>query len=94
MPEEVHSLDSANDVIQTCLERLLPWLLGTCGLCVMCLHGHRGERITALKSLASPDFFFYFFFPYETCREVAKAFSGVGGSMWKHDLWLAGGAHT
>lgn len=85
MPEEVHSLNCGNDIIQTCLERLLSWLLVTCGLCVMCLNGHRGERIIALKSLASPDFFFFFFF-HETCREVAKAFSGVGGSMRKHDL--------
>lgn len=41
--------------------------------------------MTALKSLPSPDLFIFIFF-HETCREVAKAFSGVGGSMWKHDL--------
>lgn len=41
-------------------------------LCVTWLNGHRLERILT-KSLTSLAFF-----SHETCREVAKLFSGVG----------------
>lgn len=48
MPEEVHSLKCGDDIIQACW-MVLSWLLVTCGLCLMCLNGHRGERIAALN---------------------------------------------
>lgn len=46
----------------------------------MCLNGHRGERIIALKSLASPDFFF-FFFPWD----LQGSSQSIQRSRWQHE---------